>query len=244
MLIAIDTSTSWASVALFDGRQVLAELTWRSHRRSGDELFPMLERVLSLGDSSLAQVDRLAVATGPGSFTGIRVGIAAARGLARAANAEVAGVSTLDVLAFPHAPTKLRVCPLLPAGRDDWYAAFFQERHRVWARRSPFMVGPLADICRHVGTHTLFVGEFDADAEQELRDLLGPRALFPPASLRLRRAGYLAELGWTALETRRAPRIDELEPIYVKQASVGGSFEQPFAPPPDAAEALGVVRGE
>ena len=61
MLIALDTSTSWASVALFDGRQVLAELTWRSHRRSGDELFPMLERALSLGDSSLSQVDRIAV---------------------------------------------------------------------------------------------------------------------------------------------------------------------------------------
>src|ERR671937_1212175 len=103
MLLAIDTSTSWASVALFDGRSVLGELTWRAPRRSGDELFPMLERLLSLGDSALARVRRLAVATGPGSFTGIRVGIAAARGLARANGAEIAGVSTLDVLAFPHA---------------------------------------------------------------------------------------------------------------------------------------------
>ncbi len=243
-LLAIDTSTAWASLALFDGRAVLAELTWHADRRHGDVLFDMLERLFSLARAELRSVDRVAVATGPGSFTGIRIGIATARGLARGSGAAVAGVSTLEVLAFPHAPTKLRVCPLLPAGRDEWYAAFYQERHRVWARRSPFMVGTLTEICRHVGTHTLFVGEFGAEAEAELRDLLGPRALFPTAASRTRRAGYLAELGWRALE-ERTPRIDELEPIYLKQASVrAGSFDQPFSAPPSEPEALGVVRGE
>ncbi len=244
MLLAIDTSTSWASLALFDGRTVLAEMTWQARRRHSEEVFPMLERLLTLGRVGLPQVDRIAVATGPGSFTGIRIGIATARGLARGTGAAVAGISTLDVLAYPHAPTKLRVCPLLPAGRAEFYAAFYQERHRVWARRSPFMVGALAEICRHVGTHTLFVGEFDEGTEQALRDLLGPRAVFPPPSLRTRRAGYLAELGWRALRDAKQPRIDELEPIYVKQASVRGSFDQPFAPPPDEPAALGVVKGE
>ncbi|OLC54667.1 MAG: tRNA (adenosine(37)-N6)-threonylcarbamoyltransferase complex dimerization subunit type 1 TsaB [Chloroflexi bacterium 13_1_40CM_4_68_4] len=233
MLLALDTSTQWASLALFDGRTVVAELTWRSERRHGDVLFETLEQLLTLGRVRLPEIDRVAVATGPGSFTGIRIGIATARGIARGSGAAVAGVSTLDVLAFPHAPTKLRVCPLLPAGREDWYAAFYQERHRVWARRSPFMVGTLAEICRHVGTHTLFVGEIDEPAEAQLRDLLGPRAIFPPAAAsRTRRAGYLAELGWRELEERKQ-RIDELQPIYLKQASVrAGSFGQPFLRPP------------
>lgn len=244
MLLAIDTSTAWASIALFDGRAVSAELTWKAQRRHGEELFPMLERLLVLGGTQLAQVGRIAVATGPGSFTGIRIGMATARGLARGNGAAVAGVSTLEVLAFPHAPTKLRVCPLLPAGKRQWYAAFYQERHRVWARRSPFMVGTLEEICQHVGTHTLFVGELEDDAEAQLRELLGARALFPNAASRTRRAGYLAELGWRALEESGQSRIDELEPIYVKQAAVGGSFAQPFAPPPDEPRALGVVRGE
>ncbi len=244
MLLAIDTSTAWASLALFDGRNVLAELTWHAERRHGEVLFEMLERLFTLGRVRLPQIDRVAVATGPGSFTGIRIGIATARGLARGTGAAVAGVSTLEVLAFPHAPTKLRVCPLLPAGRDEWYAAFYQERHRVWGRRSPFMVGALGEICRHVGTHTLFVGEIDEEAEAALRDLLGPRALFPTAASRARRAGYLAELGWRALRDAPQSRVDELEPIYIKQASVRGSFDQPFAAPPADPEALGVVKGE
>ncbi len=242
MLLAIDTSTSWASLALFDGRAVNAELTWQAERRHGDEIFPMLERVLAMGRASVADVSRLAVAVGPGSFTGIRIAIATAKGVARGRGAPIAGVSTLDVLAYPHARTKVRVCPLLPAGRDEYYAAFYQERHRVWARRSPYMAGRLEEICRHVGTHTLFVGEIDDAAEQTLRDLLGPRALFVPPASRVRRAGYLAELGWSEIEASPTGRLDELEPIYVKQASVRGSLAQPFAPPPEEDAALGLPK--
>ena len=242
VLLAIDTSTAWASLAVFDGTDLTAELTWRAERRHGDEIFPMLERTLSLGHASIDAVDRIAVATGPGSFTGIRIAIATAKGLARGRGADVVGVSTLDVLAYPHARTKLRVCPLLPAGKDEYYAAFYQERHRVWARRSPYMAGSLAEICLHVGTHTLFVGEVSGKAESALRDLLGPRAVFAPPASRMRRAGYLAELGWKELESRQGGRIDELEPIYVKQASVRGSFAQPFTPPPAEDAALGMAK--
>ena len=223
MLLAIDTSTSWASVALFDGRRVLGELTWHSARRSGDELFPMLERLLAVGDTSLARVDRLAVATGPGSFTGIRVGIAAARGLARPTGATVTGVSTLDVIAFPHVAASRSVCALLPAGRDDWYAARYEASDGVMVRRSPIENGSLEELCASVAEPTLFTGEFDADVERRVRALVGRRAAFPPASLRLRRAGHLADLAWRAIEAATAASAADLEPIYVKQASVGGA---------------------
>ena len=221
MLLALDTATGTASVALFDGESVLGEVTWRGERRAGDELFPQLERLLALAGVSLGQVDRVAVATGPGSFTGIRVGIAAARGLARASGAAVAGVSTLDVLAYPHASSGVRVCPLLPAGRDEWYAAFYEERGGAWERRSPYLAGTLADIAGHDHTRTLFVGEYADDDALALRDLLGAKAAFATPARRVRRAGYLAELGWAALERGVAAGRD-LEPVYVKSASIGG----------------------
>src|SRR5438309_5862569 len=240
VLLALDTSTDWASVALFDGRDVLAEETWHAQRRHGEELFPAIERILATTRSALSAVDKVAVATGPGSFTGLRVAIAAAQGLARGSGAALVGVSTLDVLAYPHASSKQRTCPLLPAGRGEYYAAFYQERNRKWVRRSPFIVGPLVDLCRQIGTHTLFVGEIDEEAESTLRDLLGPLAVFAPPASRMRRAGYLAELGWDELAERKQAPLGALEPIYVRQPAVGGSFAQPFAPPPsdDAALAL------
>lgn len=241
-LLALDTSTSWASVALYDGRSVLAEETWHAQRRHGDELFPTIERMLAHARTTLAEIDRVAVATGPGSFTGLRVAIAAAQGIARGAGAALVGVSTLDVLAYPHAPSKQRTCPLLPAGRTEWYAAFYQERNRKWMRRSPYIVATLPDLCRQIGTHTLFVGELDLEAERLLRDLLGPKALFAPPASQMRRAGYLAELGWRALESAPQARLGEIEPVYVKQPAIRVSFDQPFAPAPQDDVALGLPR--
>jgi len=241
-LLALDTSTTWASVALYDGRSVLAEETWHAQRRHGDELFPTIERLLANARLSLADVDRIAVATGPGSFTGLRVAIAAAQGLARGAGAALAGVSTLDVLAYPHAPGKQRTCALLPAGRTEWYAAMYQDRNRKWMRRSPYIVATLPELCRQIGTHTLFVGEIDEEAEELLRDLLGPKALFASPASRMRRAGYLAELGWRALETAPQARLGETVPIYVKQPAIRTSLDQPFAPVPTGDAALGLPR--
>lgn len=239
-LLALDTSTSWASVAVYDGASVLAEETWLAQRRHAEELFPTIERLLGHTGTSLEAIDRVAVATGPGSFTGLRVAIAAAQGLARGSGAALVGVSTLDVLAYPHASSKLRTCPLLPAGRGEFYAALYQERNRKWARRSPFIVGPLADLCRQIGTHTLFVGEIDSEAESLLRDLLGPLALFAPPASRMRRAGYLAELGWEALDAGAQQPLGGLEPIYVRQPAAGGSLAQPFVTAPADDAALGL----
>jgi tRNA threonylcarbamoyladenosine biosynthesis protein TsaB len=241
-LLALDTSTAWASVALYDGRNVLSEETWHAQRRHGDELFPTIERVLSQARKKISDVDRVAVATGPGSFTGLRVAIAAAQGIARGAGAALVGISTLDVLAYPHAHSRQRTCALLPAGRTEWYAAFYQERNRKWMRRSPFIVATLPDLCRQIGTHTLFVGELDDDAEQLLKDLLGPKAIFAPPASRMRRAGYLAELGWRAIESAPQAKLAEIEPIYVKQPSIRSSFDQPFAPAPTDDLALGLPK--
>ena len=242
LLLALDTSTDWASVALFDGRDVLAEETWRAQRRHGDELFPAIERMLLQTRSALSAVTRVAVATGPGSFTGLRVAIAAGQGIARGNGAALVGVSTLDVVAYPHASSKQRTCPLLRAGRDQFYAAFYQERNRIWRRRSPFVVATLAELCRQIGTHTLFVGEIDAETEATLRDLLGAKALFSPPASRMRRAGYLAELGWKEIDARKQVKIGEIEPIYVRQPSIRVSFDQPFAPPPTDERALGLPK--
>ena len=241
-LLALDTSTEWASVALYDGRDVLAEETWHAQRRHGDELFPTIERLLARTRITLASIDKVAVATGPGSFTGLRVAIAAAQGIARGAGAAMVGVSTLDVLAYPHAASKQRICPLLPAGRTEFYAAFYQERNRKWQRRSPYIVATLPELCRQIGSHTLFVGEIGPETEQELRDLLGPKALFASPASRMRRAGYLAELGWQALATSPQAKLGEIEPIYVRQLAIRTSFDQPFAPAPTGDLALGLPK--
>jgi tRNA threonylcarbamoyladenosine biosynthesis protein TsaB len=225
MLLALDTSTAWASLALYDGARLHAELSWHAQRRHGDEVFPMLERALAVAAEPISRIDRIAVALGPGSFTGVRVAIAAAMGLARGLGAAVVGVGTLDVAAHPHRASGASVCALLPAGRTDFYAGFYVPGERSGATRTgapaaEMILAGIDEIADRAEGHTLFVGEIDAATEGRLSELLGGRASVASPVSRVRRAGYLAELGWQELEAGRATRVDELEPMYVKPASV------------------------
>lgn len=226
-LLAIDTSTQFASVALYDGRTVLGEGTWHAHRRHDDHLFPEIERLLALSGVPLADVTRVAVAIGPGSFTGLRVAIAAAQGIARGSGAAAIGVPTLDVAAQPFAASGLRVCALIPAGRGEHYAAMYRGRRGTWARRSAILVGSIADLVRTVAMDTLFAGEIDDATAAELRERLGPRAILPPASATLRRAGHLAEIGWSRAELGETVDAEALEPLYIRPPLIRGRSGEP-----------------
>lgn len=221
-MLAIDTSGAYASVAVFDGRAVLAEETWLARRRHDDELFSAIERVAVLAGIALTAVRRLAVALGPGSFTGLRVGIAAAQGMARASGAGVVGVPTLDVVAHPFRTGRVRVCAMVPAGRGEHYSAIYRRKGSEWSRRSRIDIGSAADLARSIAVDTVFAGEIDAATAAELRERLGARALFPSASAATRRAGHLAELGWARAEAGEAVAPEGLVPIYVRPPAIRG----------------------
>ncbi len=220
MLLALDTSTTSASVALFDGRRLLAEQAWQAQRRQSADLFPTIERLLALSGTALSAVDQVAVATGPGSFSGLRAGIAAAQGLARGGGAALVGVPTLDVLAYAHAACGMATCPLLPAGRTEWYAAFYGLRHGTWGRQGEIGIRTLEALCEETTTDTLFTGEFDVAVETTLRELLGSKAAFAPPAARLRRAGYLAQLGWDQIAAGGATAPADVEPLYVRPPAI------------------------
>lgn len=215
-LLAIDTASAYASVALFDGRAVRAEETWYALRHHDDHLFGAIERQLARAHVAAGDLTRVAVTVGPGSFTGLRVGIAAAQGIARASGAATIGVPTTDVAAWPFAATRGRVCVLIPAGRGEHYAAMYRERDGRWTRVWGIALVTLADLERTIATDTIFAGEIDGEAAGELRARLGRRALVAPASTRLRRAGHLAEIAWERAEAGEAVEAHRLEPLYVR----------------------------
>src|SRR5262249_53199640 len=105
MLLAIDTSTSTASIALVHERHVLAELTWDVGQRHSVELFERLEWLLAHAGAAPSAIDALAVALGPGSFNGVRVALATTKALAFSLQAPLYGHPTLDIAAWGHATT-------------------------------------------------------------------------------------------------------------------------------------------
>jgi len=220
MLLALDTATRLASVALHDGRRLISESTWHSAKRHTVELMPAVDRMLLQSGVSASQLKAVAVAIGPGSFTGLRIALSVAKGIVLAGDASLLGVPTLDVVAYPHRRQPLSVCGLVQAGRSRVCWALYGWQGDVWGTTTPYAISTTESVAAKVkarGRKTLFVGELLPSAIETLRDDLEGLAFFTAPAETMRRAGVLAELGWSRL--RRGERDDpaSLSPIYLHE---------------------------
>ena len=213
MLLAIDTATRTASLALHDGGQVRYEATWEAGRRHTVQLAPRL--FAALEDLGLGAEDLTAVAvtTGPGSFTGLRVGMALAKGLSMARNLPLVGIPTLDVVAAAQGRDRRPLIAVLQAGRGRICTATYRWRNG-WQRRDGPRLTTWEDLARTVARPTLFCGEVDERGRTVLEEL-GDLAIVLPPAWRLRRAGFLAELAWDRLRRGETDDPATLTPIYL-----------------------------
>ena len=117
MLLSLDTATRQSGIALYDGQQLVAELNWHSVDAQTTELLPRLEQVLAWAKVRPADLSAIAVSLGPGSFTGVRVALSLAKGMALAHGLPLLGVPTLDAAAYPYLGDSLPVCAVVQAGR-------------------------------------------------------------------------------------------------------------------------------
>ena len=125
-ILGIETATASQSVALLDDQQVLAEAAWSGAGSRGGKLLPMIDSVLRKAGVAPQAIEAIAVSVGPGSFTGVRVGLATAKGLVLGTQALLIGVPTLEALAAGYGLQKAIVCALLDAGRGEVYAGLYQ----------------------------------------------------------------------------------------------------------------------
>ncbi len=213
LLLAIDTSTTVASVALFDGEQVLAECTWVAGREHSRQLAPEVAHLLALAGRSIEDVTGLVAARGPGSFTGVRVGLSVAKGLAAGLGVPLWGVDTLAVLAAAAEEPTRPVRPVVDAGRGRVATALFQRGEAV----EPMRGVAIAELSGLVSTPTVVIGDLPADVGRQLREVAPAGVRSPAASLR--RAGYLALLGWQAALAGDPGDPAAVDAVYVPAAS-------------------------
>jgi tRNA threonylcarbamoyl adenosine modification protein YeaZ len=169
---------------------------------------------------SLKDINGIIVAKGPGSFNGLRVGMSAAKGFASALNIPLVGISTLEVAAFPYSATGLPICPILNAGRGEVAAALFQTKRGKWRRLVEEHVTTIENLATEIKVRTLFCGEITQDIKLQLRAKLGRKASIVDNDAALRRAGYLAELGWLKLKAHDFDNTSTLEPLYLRRPSI------------------------
>jgi tRNA threonylcarbamoyladenosine biosynthesis protein TsaB len=214
LLVAIDTATDYASLALHDGVQVQAEHTWESRRRHSVELLPRLAEALARLCAGPGDISAVAVARGPGSYTGLRVGMAAAKGLAMAQRLPIIGVPTLDVVAAAQGRAEERMCAVLQAGRDRICVATYRWSGNSWAAEESPRLTTWLELARDVEERTIFCGEIDPRGAGVLSRLRSKAILASPAA-RLRRAGFLAELAWDRLRRGETDDLATLSPAYL-----------------------------
>ncbi len=242
LLLALDTSTRQSSIALCSEDEFYGEASWYSSNNHSVEILSAMQRLLAESSKTLQDLDAVAVATGPGSFNGVRVALAAAKALAFALAKPVLGVSTLDIIAKQQQLWRGPICSVLEAGRGELYAACYlsgessQDGSLLYHLNQvgPYFIGPPEQLVAHLQTHVaghllsqeqpshpvLFCGEIGAASRQALYEQLSERCVFVGSVQSVRRATNLALL---ALQRFHAGQRDDprtLEPLYLRRPSI------------------------
>ena len=223
-ILGIDTSTPIGSVALIDDDNLVAEHTLNIVQAHSSRLMPAIDTVLKWSDITADDLDGCAVGIGPGSFTGIRIGVATIKSLCYALDKPIIGVSTLEAVAYNLRWTNGPICPLLDARRNEVYGAIF-EGGTEWHRFSE-------DLClsidafldrlgettaqRRVPTPFNFVGDGLLTYGDAVREKLGERAHFADAIFNVPRGATIAYLGSQRLQHGESDNYWTLVPNYVR----------------------------
>lgn len=217
MILAVDTSTDVAGVALAHQDMIIGEITWTGRATHSSLLFPPTERLLQSAGVKPGDIEAVAVAIGPGSFSGLRVGISAAMGLSMALDIPIAGVGTLDIIGWQVSALSPDVVAVLPAGRGQVYCAVFEGRGPSWRTVQPPQILSLDAAAISVGG-ALLAGEAAPAVAQAARER-GDEPQVAPAAWNFRRPGFLAELGRLYFQSGGSDQRNQLEPLYLRRSA-------------------------
>jgi tRNA threonylcarbamoyladenosine biosynthesis protein TsaB len=217
-ILAADTSTKTGSVALVEDALLIAEYTLNVSETHSARLLPTIDRVLTDAGIGINEVDGLAIAAGPGSFTGLRIGLATFKGLALAGNKKLVAVPTLDALASSLAFCAQLVCPMLDARMGEVYAALYRFKGSSLERISQDLVVTVEDLFREVDEPVVVSGDGIPLYRDRIVSVLGDRAIFAHPRFWIPRAVNVAAIALPRLERGESDDIDALAPIYVRQS--------------------------
>lgn len=214
-LLIVDTATSACSVAVTAGGQVVAESLVNLAGPTSSRLAENITQTLAMAGWSLAELDGFAVTVGPGAFTGLRVGLAAVKGMALATGKPIAPISSLQLLAANLCAAELPVCPLFDARKGEVYAGCYRCDSIPFPLQPDRVVSP-ADFLASITEPTLFVGDGAVRYRALIEGALGDRARFAPTWANTPRAAAAADLVADLFARGALQNAVELTPVYLR----------------------------
>lgn len=194
-ILVIDTSGPVCGTAVMDEDKVYSEFTAQNRNTHSASLMPMIEAALNAAGTELKELDAVAAVTGPGSFTGVRIGVATAKGLAHGAGLPCIPVDALEALSASAGAYDGIICPIQDARAGQVYGAAFRNGERLTGD-APMKLEDYLDTVEKLGEHFLFIGDGVPVHREGVAAKLGDRAEFAPAY-----RGYLrpSAAGWIAI---------------------------------------------
>ena len=219
-ILILDTSTSLASIAITVGTTLAAESTFNTDRTLSARLIPEIERLLHVADLTIADINLYAASTGPGSFTGVRGGVATVQGLALANGKPCVGISSLTLLALNLPLAALPVCPLLDARKSEVYAALFDCSTTIPLPMISDCVLPpdrFLQLLKETTTSpVIFCGDGAVRYQDLIIELMGTQAVFAPFPLHAPHASTAAPLALHAFLNQKSINPSQLLPTYLR----------------------------
>lgn len=217
--LTIDTTTKVTALGLGEDGQLVAESFLHTNKTHSERLIPMLDQLLGAAAWKLQDLELIGVVRGPGSFTGIRIGIASAQGLAEVLHVPLMGALSLDALAWAGYGRSEAIVPLLDARKNEWYTAgYFWDRD---FQRPDCRVQPQAiehkhwlEECARLDRRVLFVGDAVSRYTELILEVLGDRAVLLPDYLALPRGGFAVQEIWKRWQEK--PQGENVEPYYLR----------------------------
>ena len=218
-ILAIDSSGLVATVAILEDDQTIAVYTVNYKKTHSQTLLPMLDEIVKMTEFDLSTVDAIAVAGGPGSFTGLRIGAATAKGLGLALNKPLIHIPTVDGLAYNLYGTAGLICPIMDARRSQVYTGLYRfknDEFQVVEQQMAISLQELVEKLNQYGEKVTFLGDGVPVYKEELKKELQVEYSFAPAHMNRQSAAAVGALGMKYYEEGRIETAAEHRPDYLR----------------------------
>jgi len=210
---------------LADGEKIRDEISLHLGLFHSERVIPLLDEILKSNGMAIKDIDGIAVSIGPGSFTGIRIGVSTARGLAQSLNIPLVGIPSLDGLAFGMETSGEVVCPMIDALRREIYTALYEGRKRLTPHQLIGIESWLEGL-KDKGETILFLGEAVDIYEDLIKDSLKKKAKIVEKEKRYASADRVAQLGLEKLVSGEGKKYDEVFPLYIRKPEAEVKWEE------------------
>ena len=227
MYLVIDTATRDLGVALMDETEVAGQFHWRTRQNHTKELVPAIRHLLDKVGLALNELEGIVVSLGPGGFSGLRVGMTTAKGLAVGIGAPLVAVNTLDAAAFPMIGLGAPVCALMPVGRWEVAVAIYGTNGSEMTKTVAEHLTTIEGLTESIGEPTIFCGPITEAMVSEIRERLGGRGLVPNGVGQASRVVAMGEIGIRKIGRGEVDDPVTLQPLYIRRPSI----TRPTRPP-------------